>query len=651
MTKWCYLIFITMKAGRTMNNEDKLIEAAEKLAYNTRGFEARTLERIGNRIKKTGHLNSADEKALKNMANIGKDIDEIYADLAETTGKNIVEMKQIMEGVMSEEVKQSQALYKATGTSFVPYGENAFAQQLVKNWSEQTAGEMINLSKTRAIGFVDDKGEFATLEGAFQSAMDEAVVAVRTGTTDFNTAMRDTIERLGGSGVQTWYGGGIHRSLESMVRQNLLCGAKQSAQQYQDYVGEQIGADGFEVDAHAGCRPSHEFMQGKVFSNNGDVKIDGVLYPDGAEALSALRDYGCLHFKTSFLLGISQPRYSQETLDKIQRETTEPIEYDGKTRTLYEWKQSQRALEREIRKEKNQSLMAKAAGNNTLAKQHSERVKVFTDKYNDLCEKTGITPTPERMAISGYKSTKPVKGIDNVNNKRYNVTTKGTNDKYRRFSSSDMEDYYEWEKTYHERMSHSLDKEDKKAVKEYSDGSCMAINGVERFEKGTPEYNKICKKFGVKDLDEYKEVSNNISNALNKLENVDDIVTHRYVDDVSYITGGGSNVDDIKSAIGKEYTEKGFMSSSIFEDKTVSFGGEDPIHIEIQVPKTARGGYINELSEKKNEEFEYLLDKNTKFRIIDGGEREKVTRKFDVKDKTYKEVYEKEKYIILEVIE
>jgi hypothetical protein len=396
-------------------------EAAQILADNVEGFEIRTLQRIGKRIKATGRLNSADTKALENMANIGIPLQEIYTDLATTTELNIKEVQRILSEHMSSEVERTQAIFNAKGIPFVSYPENEFAREMVRHWAEITAGEMINLSRTKAIGFIktfpNGRSEFTPIEGAFQSAIDKAVVAVRTGTTDFNTAMRDTIQDLGGSGVVTNYGSGVTRSLESAVRANILYGAKQSAQSYHNYIGEQLGSDGFEVDYHPHPRPSHEVIGGRMFAlGDKDVTIKGVTYTSAEKdlegngsALELLNDYGCLHFALPIFLGISQPRYNDEWLKEQKAKDKEVIEYitpSGKVinGTLYDFTQRQRSLEREIRKQKGIEIEAKAAGNNVLAKQAHDRIKAYRSAYDDLSVKTGLQPKLERMQIGGYNS-------------------------------------------------------------------------------------------------------------------------------------------------------------------------------------------------------------------------------------------------------
>jgi hypothetical protein len=379
-------------------DQDKLEAYAHKVFERENQFSRDTLNTIARRIKATGELSANDAQALKNIADISGDMDKITKDLAKATAMNVEDIEKVYAQIIDDGMKKYKPLYDFKGMEFKPITENDYAMKLVRHWAEMSNEKMINLSKTKAIGFTDANGNFTDIAGAYQQTIDDAVVAVTTGTSDFNSAMKGTIERLGGSGVVTNYGSGVVRSLEAMVRQNLLWGAKQAAQSYDDYVAEELGLDGFEVDAHAGCRPSHMFMQGQMYSIHGDKVVDGVLYKDGKEALERLEDYGCLHFKTGVLLGVSEPRYSKEELRQIEKETTEPIEYNGRTKTLYEWKQTQRRLEREYRKTQTQADMFKASGNNIAAKDYKQKSEMIKSTYDDLTNKVpGLYDHSERM--------------------------------------------------------------------------------------------------------------------------------------------------------------------------------------------------------------------------------------------------------------
>lgn len=407
-----------------MYNPEKLEEYAQKVFDRYEYFNNYTLETIARRIKATGRLSAADQQALKNIADITGDMNAITKKLAGITRMNIADIEKIYTQVITDGVNTYKPLYDFKGMKFVPFEQNEFAQQLVRNWAKQTAETMLNLSRTKALCF--DKTDMygnvtgsTPLAGAFENVISEAVQAISSGTTDFNTAMTKTVERLGGSGVKVTYGSGVNRSLSAMIRQNILYGAKQSAQAYDEYIGEKLGCDGFEVDAHSGCRPTHEFMQGKMYSYNGEKTVDGATYEDGAEALKALSDYGCLHFKIDVILGVSTPRYSEEELEQIRKETTELIEYNGKSKTLYEWKQTQRTFERNIRTEQQKANMFEAAGMNKKAADCKAKINAYRGTYDDMCKSVGLKPKLERMRV--YKS--------NVDNSGKSGIIEGTKEK------------------------------------------------------------------------------------------------------------------------------------------------------------------------------------------------------------------------------
>ncbi len=391
-------------------DREQLERYAEKIYDRYEYFNQYTLETIGRRIKATGELSAADQQALKNISDISGDMQAITKKLAEITELNISEIEAIYEQVAKDGVNTYRPLFDFKGMRFVPFEENDFAKQLVRNWAAETAGTMINLSRTKALCF--DRYDLAgnvvgsvPLEGAFEQAISEAVAAVSSGSVDFSTAMARTVERLGGSGVKVNYGNGVNRSLSAMARQNILYGAKQSAQAYDEYIGKELGCDGFEVDAHSGCRPSHMFMQGKMYSYSGRKRIGGVTYEDGSEALERLKDYGCLHFKTDVILGVSVPRYSAAELKRIHRETTELIEYNGKEKTLYEWKQTQRRFERTVRNEQQKADMFTAAGMKRKAEDCKDRIKAYRNTYEDMCNNV------KGLELRLYRM-KNVKGVD-----------------------------------------------------------------------------------------------------------------------------------------------------------------------------------------------------------------------------------------------
>ena len=382
-----------------------LEQQAELLFNNVAGWESRTLERIAKRIKKTGKMNLADIKSIDNMAVTRKEMDDIIKDLAQVTGQNVAEVQKIYGDSIGLQHKNNQYLYDYRNKPFVPLSDNKQLQALVNAYSRTTAETMINLSKTKALGFVDSAGKFTNMQDSIYDALGKATMQVATGSGDFHTAMRGVIEQLGGSGIRVHYGSGVNRRLDTVVRQNLLWGGKQASIEYNDMVGDELGCDGIEIDYHSNPRPSHRFMQGEMFSLHGKKTINGVTYEDAADALERLDDYGCLHFKTPVILGVSEPRYSQEQLNEMRLKDLKMHKVDDVEKTGYEWTQVMRRLETEARKEKEIINGLKAAGDEEGARQHRKKLRAINEKYNKICDETGLTPQKERMRIYGGAKT------------------------------------------------------------------------------------------------------------------------------------------------------------------------------------------------------------------------------------------------------
>ena len=283
-----------------MADISKLEQQADLLMQNVMGWETSTLERIGKRIKRYGKLSLADVKSINNIATVKQDMQAITKELAKVTGLNISQVEKMYADLLTTQHLENKPLYDYRGKTFVPFAESRELQAIARAYAKSTGETMINLAKTKALCVLDHNGNVKGLQKAYTDVLDKAVMQVTTGATDFHTAMRDSIIELGGSGVRVDYGGGVTRRLDTVVRQNLLWGAKQASTEYNTMIGEELGCDGVEVDAHSNPRESHRFMQGQQYSLHGKKTINGVVYEDfeASGASSALQDYGCLHYRT-----------------------------------------------------------------------------------------------------------------------------------------------------------------------------------------------------------------------------------------------------------------------------------------------------------------------------------------------------------------
>lgn len=390
-----------------MADISKLEQQANLLMNNVSGWEQNVLTRIGKRIKKYGKLSLADVKSINNIAVVKQDMDAITKELAKVTGYNISQIEQMYGELLEEQHLANQPLYDYRGKTFVPFKDNRELQAIARAYAKTTGETMINLAKIGGsnLGFIDKNGKFKAIEKMYTEALDKAVMQVSTGATDFHTAMRDTIVEMGGSGIRINYAdSGITRRLDTAVRQSILWGAKQASVEYNEMIGQELGCDGIEIDYHSNPRPSHEIMQGKQYSIVGKKTINGVTYEDAYEqgidgSGGLLNDYGCLHYKTPIILGISEPRYSEKELARLKEQDKKTYEIDGKQVTGYEATQMMRRLETAIRNEKSIKNMAQAGDSKKLVKDCNAKIKAYKGKYEEITNITGFYPETKRMYV------------------------------------------------------------------------------------------------------------------------------------------------------------------------------------------------------------------------------------------------------------
>ena len=385
-----------------MADISKLEQQANLLMNNVSGWEQNVLTRIGKRIKKYGKLSLADVKSINNIAVVKQDMDAITKELAKVTGYNISQIEQMYGELLEEQHLANQPLYDYRGKTFVPFAENRELKAIVKAYARTTAGNMVNLSQIGGshLGFIDKNGKFKAIEKMYTEALDKAVMQVSIGVTDFHTAMRDTIVEMGGSGIRISYpGSGITRRLDTAVRQSLLWGAKQASIEYNEMIGQELGCDGYEVDYHSNPRPSHEFMQGKQFVVGEARTINGIHFDSFDEAEQALNEYGCLHYKTPIICGVSEPRYSEKELARLKEQDKKTYDIDGKQVTGYEATQMMRRLETAIRNEKSIKNMAQAGNSKKLVKDCNAKIKAYQAKYEEITNITGFAKETKRMNV------------------------------------------------------------------------------------------------------------------------------------------------------------------------------------------------------------------------------------------------------------
>ena len=150
------------------------------------------------------------------------------------------------------------------------------------------------------------------------------------------------------------------------------------------------------------------------------------------------------------------------------------------------------------------------------------------------------------------------------------------------------------------------------------------------------------------DYHQYETIADNLSMELNRYNANADMLLYSGTDDVSSITGKTSSLKDMKEAIGKSYVDGGVVSTSVDHGVADHFG--DGIYhtvLEVYAPKSAiKGAYISKMSDFELE-YEYLLDKNLEYQVIDAGVRNVTFTGYITEEPTTKV----ERYIKLRIVD
>lgn len=405
-----------------MLNERQINLLPERIVERLRQANTEYLENIGHVIKKIGELRPTDVHQLQQMYNYGADLQKVTLKLAEVSKRNVQDIYDMFDIVAMENYNYAKPFYDAKAIPHIPYAQNEDLKNYVKSLAKQTVDEYVNLTQHTAFAifdkdgksiaplFANNKDKIATsLSDTYTKVIDYAVSKVQLGEESYQSAMRKVIKSLANSGIKTVeYATGYKRRLDSAVRQNILWGVKQCNQNVADYVGEQFGADGYEISYHSNPRPEHADMGGRSYAIGKARTVNGIYYPSFSEVEKLLEDYGCLHFKFPILLGISRPTYDKEQLEELKANDSAKFEFEGKEYTKYEGEQIQKKIESAVKHKKDLANIAKASGDEDLRREVQYEINLLTSKYAKLSEVSGLPTRMERMQVAGFRRVKAV---------------------------------------------------------------------------------------------------------------------------------------------------------------------------------------------------------------------------------------------------
>lgn len=660
-----------------------------------RSLQLNIMSDLTERLKANGEeITSAADWQINRLYELGVSKDEIDSLIQSTLDVSDDEIDRIYDEVVKSGYARNEELYTGKGKEYIPYAENKQLQQLVKAVKNQTKSEYRNI--TGSLGFAmrnaDNTLSFTPLADFYQRSLDNGLMQIASGAVDYNTVLKKAVKAMTDSGLRTVdYASGWSNRVDVAVRRALMTGFNQVVAKVNEDNAEQLGTEYFEVSYHRGARPTHQVWQGRVYSKK---ELETVC---GLGTVTGLCGANCYHSYSPFIKGVDKPTYSDEELDRMNEEENTPKEYNGKEYTAYEARQRQRQLETAMRadRQKIELLTQGGADDDTIT---GAKVRYFQrqDEYVKFSKAMNLPQQWERITVDGKnalgsklpkkaerfdrraeysldgdnkriaqtradewydkakKAKKKSKKIDTGTNQKSDVQKKTVekaenNDiikETKQLSLSNVEEFENWQNDYYElNKDVSFSRDDNPSIYRYTGGDYDIINALER---GGESLEKVKKRYGEKYVSSLNGVGDEISKELSKFKLNEPLKLKRSVGNVDFITNATSSVEDMRKMIGKKFTEKGFTSTTLCSDTQLAFGGIDKptrTTLEIIAPKETKGAYLYKISDSPAE-FEFLIDKNTTYEVVDAGERE-----ITVKD--YKGNYEKktERFMTLKVVE
>ena len=302
----------------------------------------------------------------------------------------------------------------------------------------QQAAEKLNLVNTvmlestqsayrQTVADVVSQIELADRMNRTQMALDVATGETVTGVSSWNAALKHATDRLKDGGIVGFVDHAGHQwSAESYVAMDIRTTVFNTGRASTWEVNQDFGNDLYLVSWHNGARPLCYPWQNKVISAN---NRSGVTYDLDGNEITIIPQSATSYGEAAGLFGINCKHYPTPFIPGVSVADGTPQDPEENART-YEQSQEQRRLERKLREEKRDLLMAKEQG----APQEEldrlrEKCRNSSKDIDEFCKSTGRTRHRDREAVYTKR--------DFPDKERYDVS------KFEKDQQNLIKDYYQ----------------------------------------------------------------------------------------------------------------------------------------------------------------------------------------------------------------
>ena len=378
--------------------DDYKEKIASKIAARYIGLEERILQDIARRIKKTGEITSTADWQINRLRILGYSSEDIEREIKKTLDASYPEMFELYDKVIDWEYVRNKDIYEQINAEFILFEKNEQLKQITDAIIRQSLEDLENV--TKSLGFYLDyngKKVLTPLSQVYSNYLDNACFDIVTGAFDYGSVLRRVVTQLTNSGLRKIeYGSGYASRVEVAARRAVMTGVANLTGEIADYNAKKLGTEYFEVEWHAGARPTHAVWQGRVWTKEQLYSVCGL------GTVTGLLGANCYHAYYPFFPGISRRNWSDEWLEEQNRKESKPKEFRGKEYTLYEAKQRQRQMETAMRaqREKVQMLQDGGADRQEVMLQKA-KYQGQLNEYAVFSRKMGLKEERERIYIDG----------------------------------------------------------------------------------------------------------------------------------------------------------------------------------------------------------------------------------------------------------
>nr|WP_296960722.1 phage minor capsid protein [uncultured Mediterraneibacter sp.] len=377
--------------------DDYKNKMVSKISERYQDLELRIMQDIVRRIKKAGKITSTADWQINRLMVLGYSSEDIEREIKKALSASYSEMFELYDQVIEWEYVRNKDIYDQINAEYIPFDQNEQLKQITDAIIEQSLEDLENV--TNSLGFYLDYGNgnkiITPLSQVYTNYLDAACFDIVTGAFDYNSVLRRVVTQLTNSGLrQVEYSSGRTNRADVAARRAVMTAVSQITGKISEYNAVKLGTEHFEVEWHAGARPTHSVWQGRVWTKEQLYSVCGL------GTVTGLLGANCYHTYYPFIKGISERNWTDEWLEKQEQKENEPKEFHGKEYTLYQAKQRQRQMETAMRaqREKVQLLQHGGADQQEVMLQKA-KYQAQLNEYAKFSNKMKLEQERERVYL------------------------------------------------------------------------------------------------------------------------------------------------------------------------------------------------------------------------------------------------------------